>query len=98
MPSAGRRSLRFAWNSHPLFLITVTDRANRAMNHSVTPPHAGGIGLTLTHIFLPPANELISLADPAAAGGRARDWECGMKRANGPRLNSVPPTWVTPDA
>src|SRR3954469_5664474 len=44
--------------------------------------------LTVTHIFLLWAKELISLADLAASGGRARDRTCSMKRVVGPRPSS----------
>src|SRR3954463_12658197 len=44
--------------------------------------------LTVTHIFLLWAKDLISLADLAAHGGRARDRTCSMKRVVGPRPSS----------
>src|SRR4051794_35785344 len=49
--------------------------------------------LTVTHIFLLWAKDLISLADPAALGGRARERTCSMKPVIGPRPSSGRPTW-----
>src|SRR3954464_11076593 len=48
--------------------------------------------LTVTHIFLLWAKDLISLADPAALGGRARERTCSMKPVIGPRPSSGRPT------
>src|SRR4029079_18804833 len=44
--------------------------------------------LTVTHIFLLWAKDLISLADLAALRGRARERICSMKRVIGPRPSS----------
>src|SRR4051794_29562124 len=55
-------------------------------------------GLTVTHIFLLWAKDLISLADPAALGGRARERTCSMKPVIGPRPSSGRPTLGMPDA
>src|SRR3982751_3471982 len=54
--------------------------------------------LTVTHIFLLWAKDLISLVDLAALGGRARDRTCSMKPVIGPRPSSGRPTWGMPDA
>src|SRR4051794_39431942 len=54
--------------------------------------------LTVTHIFLLWAKDLISLADPAALGGRARERTCSMKPVIGPRPSSGRPTLGMPDA
>src|SRR3954451_12732495 len=54
--------------------------------------------LTVTHIFLLWAKDLISLADPAALGGRARERTCSMKAVIGPRPSSGRPTLGMPDA
>src|SRR3954471_3515036 len=48
--------------------------------------------LTVTHIFLLWAQDLISLVDPAAPGGRARERTCSMKPVIGPRPSSGRPT------
>jgi KUP system potassium uptake protein len=53
---------------------------------------------TVTHIFLLWAKDLISLADLAASGGRARDRTCSMKRVIGPRPSSGRLTLGMPDA
>src|SRR3954469_16680151 len=55
-------------------------------------------GLTVTHIFLLWAKDLISLADPAALGGRARERTCSMKPVIGPRPSSGRPTLGMQDA
>src|SRR4051812_5464560 len=62
--------------------------------------HAGDkpLSLTVTHIFLLWAKDLISLADPAALGGRARERTCSMKPVIGPRPSSGRPTLGMPDA
>src|SRR4051794_8480829 len=57
-----------------------------------------GSALTVTHIFLLWAQDLISLADLAASGGRARDRTCSMKRVVGPRPSSGRLTLGMPDA
>src|SRR3954469_24478508 len=54
--------------------------------------------LTVTHIFLLWSKDLISLADLAASGGRARDRTCSMKRVVGPRPSSGRLTLGMPDA
>src|SRR3954447_18628528 len=54
--------------------------------------------LTVTHIFLLWAKDLISLADPAALGGRARERTCSMKPVIGPRPSSGRPTLGMQDA
>src|SRR3954464_7937925 len=58
----------------------------------------GHQALTVTHIFLLWAKDLISLADPAALGGRARERTCSMKPVMGPRPSSGRPTLGMPDA
>src|SRR6185436_8725865 len=60
--------------------------------------HGTSSGLTVTHIFLLWAKDLISLADLAALRGRARERICSMKRVIGPRPSSGRLTLGMPDA
>src|SRR3954464_11025046 len=70
-------------------------------------PHEEGIDyhgptcplcLTVTHIFLLWAKDLISLADLAASDSRARERTCSMKPVIGPRPSSGRPTLGVQDA
>src|SRR3954452_15555024 len=54
--------------------------------------------LTVTHIFLLWAKDLISLADLAASDSRARERSCSMKPVIGPRPSSGRPTLGMQDA
>src|SRR3954463_639049 len=81
-------------------------RRSRGRTHVSTRPRATPLlkislapqGLTVTHIFLLWAKDLISLADPAALGGRARERTCSMKPVIGPRPSSGRPTLGMQDA
>src|SRR3954447_27067603 len=84
-------------------------RHGRRIVHQGRPDIADGTGydggeqhwprtLTVTHIFLLWAKDLISLADLVAPEGRARDPTCSMKRVVGPRPSSGRPTLAMPDA
>src|SRR4051794_14592466 len=54
--------------------------------------------LTVTHIFLLWAKDLISLEDLAASDSRARERTCSMKPVIGPRPSSGRPTLGMQDA
>src|SRR4051794_33143855 len=91
---SARLSLRFIRRSS---LDPPLRDAGRGLGRPFALPHRV-VGLTVTHIFLLWAKDLISLADPAALGGRAREWTCSMKPVIGPRPSSGRPTLGMPDA
>src|SRR4051812_26638516 len=89
----------FAVSAHPLRQCEKCGLTVRAVLAPVEiGPYNRHQALTVTHIFLLWAKGLISLADLAASGGRARDRTCSMKRVIGPRPSSGRLTLGMPDA
>src|SRR3954468_16902463 len=84
----------------PRFLQTVPRGSALALRSCFTSIrlHRGLSPLTVTHIFLLWAKDLLSLADLAASDSRARERTCSMKPVIGPRPSSGRPTLGMQDA
>src|SRR4051794_9885620 len=95
---------RVAWNRFMAGRLTGEARAKlmetgRYSAEELRPPMPDELGeLTVTHIFLLWAKDLISLADLAASDSRARERTCSMKPVIGPRPSSGRPTLGMQDA